>query len=104
MQNGHRNRLLNTLAPDELARLRADGEYTELPLRRVLFEPDVPIDAVYFIEDGVASIVADRDAGRVEVATVGREGMVGLPVFLGGDSVHLTAFMQIPGHGVRVPA
>jgi CRP-like cAMP-binding protein len=70
----------------------------------VAFEPGRPIDQVYFPLSAIFSIVAvtgDRRI-KVEVATVGREGMVGLPVFLGTGASPQEAFCQIPGDTLRL--
>jgi CRP-like cAMP-binding protein len=68
------------------------------------FEPGQPITEVFFPLSAVFSIVAVTDDRRikVEVATVGREGMVGLPVFLGTTTSPQEAFCQIPGEVIRL--
>ena len=62
-------------------------ETSRLPVRTVLFEPGAPIDAVYFPIDGVISLVTPlHDGAIVEVATIGNEGIVGVPLVpLGGS-------------------
>jgi CRP-like cAMP-binding protein len=100
-----RNRLLRRLAPQDLDRLLPFLEPVRLASKTVLWEPLVPIDDVYFIEEGVASIVSlmsDRTA--VEIATVGFEGMAGLAVYWGGVSSVGQAFMQVPGTALRMRA
>jgi len=100
-----RNRILAALPPDDLERLRPRLERVELVLRQVLFEPNRPIEHVYFVESGVASLVSlAADGSAVETATVGHEGMVGLPVFLNAVSMAGQAFVQIPGEGYRLAA
>ena len=64
----------------------------------MLFAVGKPVRSVYFPESGVASLLAASiDGVGVEVATVGREGMIGLPVFLGSTTSATQAVMQIPG-------
>lgn len=70
------NRLLSLLPTAELGRLLPSLEFVELPLRTILYEPDLPITHVYFPLDGVGSLIATLDeGGTVEVGTVGHEGM-----------------------------
>ena len=100
-----RNRLLGALRGDDLARLTHSLERVALEPRAVLFDPDRPIEYVYFPEDSVASIVGIMaDGAAVETATVGREGMVGLPVVLGDGRTSAQAFCQVPGDALRMDA
>jgi CRP-like cAMP-binding protein len=73
-------------------------------VKTVLFEPGRPIDAVHFPTDGVISLVTPlHDGAIVEVATIGNEGIVGVPLVpVGGLAVR--AITQVAGHGVRVDA
>ena len=104
-RQGLANRLLAALPVSERRSLDADLEHVELELRQSLYEPGAPISHVYFLTDGVASLVSPLEGGEiVEVATIGDEGVVGLPVFLGADSVPLRAFCQVPGAAYRLPA
>jgi CRP-like cAMP-binding protein len=104
MQPSSSNRLLAALPAPERARLEPLLERVELPFRRLLVEPNRPIEHVYFIESGAASILSDLARTRIEVATVGNEGMVGLPVFLGTGRVPLTALVQVAGLALRMPS
>lgn len=98
-----RNRILAALPPEDLERLRPRLEPVGLEVRQVLFEPNRPIEHVYFIESGAISLVSlVADGSAVETATVGNEGMVGLPVFLNAVSMAGQAFVQIPGAAYRL--
>ncbi|PHK93239.1 Crp/Fnr family transcriptional regulator [Pseudoroseomonas rhizosphaerae] len=69
-----------------------------MPIRRTLHAPDIPIETVYFHETGWASMLAVlEDGSGAEVGLVGFEGMVGLPVILGGETDELEALVQAPG-------
>lgn len=69
-----------------------------LELRHVVSEYDQPPARIYFPESCIISIVAPlSDRSAVETATVGSDGFVGLPVFLGGDRMAAQAFCQVPG-------
>jgi CRP-like cAMP-binding protein len=85
-----KNLLLRALNRDDYALLERHLEPVTLALKAPLFEPNQVIERVYFLEDGVASIVSDQDGGRpVEIGIHGREGMSGVPVVLGaGRSPH----------------
>lgn len=95
------NRILNAL--DEATRRRLESRLTEteLSFKKVLFDYGEPIEQVCFPTKGVVSILGTMDDGTaVEVATIGPEGFVGLPVYLGAESTPARALVQIPGRGL----
>ena len=76
-----------------------------LAFRQVLFDVDRPIEHVYFPEDGVVSVLSVMaDGSAVETATIGHEGLVGLPLFHGTDRTSAQAFAQVEGAAYRLPA
>ncbi|XXX75096.1 Crp/Fnr family transcriptional regulator [Sorangium sp. So ce134] len=98
-----RNRLLSALPRRELERLLPQLEVVPLGHKQVLYEASEPIHHVYFPENGVVSLLSLMENGdAVEIGTVGNEGMVGLPVFLGSVSTQGRAFSQVPGDAVRM--
>jgi CRP-like cAMP-binding protein len=100
-----RNRLLTALPPDDLADLLPQLQPVELELRQILYEPGKPIGSVYFVETGWVSMVAYMEDGdAAEVGLVGREGMVGLPILLGGDRDDLEAMVQASSTALRMDA
>src|SRR5436190_2931460 len=102
-QSRGENRLLQHLAADVRERLVADLDPVRLGFKEPVYESDRPIQYVYFPLDSVVSVVTIvDDNGPIEVATVGNEGLVGLPVFLGGGSTSGRAFCQIPGEAQRM--
>ena len=67
--------------------------------------PNEPIEYVYFPNSGIISLVnLTEDGGTVEAATVGNEGMVGLPLLLGTDRMIGQAITQIVGDALRMKA
>ncbi len=71
----------------------------------ILYEPNAPIEYVYFPEDGVVSVVAVMENGSsIEVGTIGREGMVGSILLLKTETVPYRYFIQVAGRGYRVGA
>ena len=99
------NHILDALPEENLQSLRPDLETIAVPCKHVVYEKDEPIPHVYFPTGGVISLVAPLEGGpSVEIATVGHEGMVGLPLFLGTETVPFRAFGQIPGIALRMEA
>jgi len=99
------NRLLAHLAQEDQDRLRPHLEPVTLEYRRTLYDAYERIEFVYFIEDGVASLVhtmANGDA--LEVGTIGNEGIVGLPVLMGDEEAPSSVYIQVPGSGLRIEA
>jgi len=99
-----KNRILSRLSAADIALLKPDLEAVELQLRYVLEAANEPIQHSYFIEYGLASIVAANGHKRLEVGLIGCEGMTGLPIVLGNDRSPHETFMQVAGNGVRIPA
>ncbi|OBG17927.1 MULTISPECIES: Crp/Fnr family transcriptional regulator [Mycobacterium avium complex (MAC)] len=93
-----RNAILNQLPDSEYAQLRPDLQLEHAQMKQTAYWPGGSISEVYFPLSAVYSLVAGTDRGMaVEVATIGKEGFVGLPVYLGASSSPQTAFCQIPG-------
>lgn len=105
MARTHPNRLIAALPVAHRKRLLEALEPVSMTLRQPLYEAGDPLEFVYFPLSGVHSIVSTvTDGGIVEVATVGNEGMVGIPVFLGGRSTPDEAFCHVPGDVLRMRA
>lgn len=99
------NRLFSALPADVSERLRPHIEVIDLALRQSLYTAHEPITHVYFPRTAVCSLVLALDGDTlIEIATVGNEGMVGLPLFLGANSIPAEAFCQVAGQVVRLPA
>jgi CRP-like cAMP-binding protein len=103
--NGTHNLILGRLPSKDFQRLRRRMKLEQLSLGTSLYEPYAPLERVYFPEDGVASLLTRlHDGTETEVATVGREGMVGLPVFFGVESVPGRTIWQVPGKALVLQA
>ena len=74
------NILLRGLPPEEFAALAPYLERERLALGQSIFEPDRPIEHVWFPESIVASVISGADGDAIEVGLIGREGMTGLMV------------------------
>lgn len=97
------NQLLAALPEEDYQRILPSLEAIPLQIKDSLYERDQPIEYVHFPLSGMASILIVLDDGTyIEAGIAGREGMVGLPVFLGADTTPTLAFYQIPGITVRM--
>lgn len=97
------NRLLDALPADELALLRSNAELGSLDRHDTLYRPDSIIETIHFPVDGIVSLVCMmKEGGGVETATIGREGMVGSPVFHGVYTATQLAIVQVPGQSYRI--
>ena len=100
-----RNRLLSVLSDDDFALLQPHLQPVTLPLLHDMERPNRKIETVYFMEDGIASIVAGpSDEIRVEVGLIGREGMSGVAIVLGGDRSPHSTYIQVAGEGQQIKA
>ena len=97
------NRLLAALAPADFALLRPHLHSTTMALLKDMERPNRQIETVYFMEAGIASVVAvQSDETRVEVGLIGREGMSGIAVVLGGDQSPHSTYIQVAGEAQRI--
>lgn len=103
-QSEVRNRLLKAMPPQAYEILRPHMEMVDLSLKQDLVEAGQPNAFVYFIESGLASVVAESSDGEsVEIGHVGREGMAGYHVMLMTPTSSHRTFMQSVGSAIRVP-
>ena len=99
------NRILDALPADELNLLRSHAELAPLSRHDTLYEANSTIRSIHFPIDGIVSLVCVmKDGGGVETATIGREGMVGSPVFHGVFTASQQAIVQVPGRAYRIDA
>ena len=97
------NVILLALPDQEYDLLRPYLEPLDLPQHKILHESGEKIDFTYFLNDGMASLVAlSRDGRSVEVGIIGKEGMVGMSLTAGLLRGTFRAIMQMSGNGVRV--
>jgi CRP-like cAMP-binding protein len=100
-----RNGLLAFLPFEERLRLLEEIELVELRAGDILCHSGEKISHVYFPEEGLISLIATMVNGAtVETGIVGREGMVGMPVFLGAESAPYCAIAHIAGEAWRLTA
>ncbi|MBK9656467.1 MAG: Crp/Fnr family transcriptional regulator [Rhodanobacteraceae bacterium] len=104
MHNPSQNFLLGALPPAEFERLAAHLELVALPLGRVLYEPGGQLLHAYFPTTSIVSLHYVMESGAsAETAGVGNEGVVGVSLFMGGDTTPSSAVVQTAGHAYRLP-
>jgi CRP-like cAMP-binding protein len=98
------NHLLRALASDDLGRMFPYLEYVELPLGTVLYESGDVLLHVYFPVDCIVSLLyALADGSSAEIAIVGNDGLIGIALFMGGETTPNRAIVQSAGHAYRIP-
>lgn len=97
------NHLLWALAPAELAPLLAHLELVPMPLGTVLYEPGDQPHYAYFPTTAIVSLHYVTESGAsAEIASVGHEGVVGISLFMGGNTTPSAAVVLTAGHGYRL--
>jgi CRP-like cAMP-binding protein len=98
-----RNRLLAALPEAELLRWLPQLEPVELPLGLVLYESGDTMRHVYFPTTAIVSLLYVMESGAsAEIAVAGNEGIVGISLFMGGESTPSRAVVQSGGEGFRL--
>ena len=99
------NSLLAALSAAECARLENDLELVPLTLGQVLYDSGQTMSHAYFPIDCVVSLLYVMKNGEsAEIAIVGNEGMIGIALFMGGESTQSRAIVQNAGHAYRLKA
>jgi len=103
--DGRRNQLLAALPEVEWQRWLPQLEAVELPLGQVLYESGSTLSHVYFPTSAIVSLLyVMEDGASAEIAVVGHEGVVGIALFMGGESTPSRAVVQSAGQGFRLRA
>ncbi|ANG62706.1 Crp/Fnr family transcriptional regulator [Marinobacterium aestuarii] len=98
------NHLLAALSADEYARISPHLERVPLPLGHVLYESGHELRHVYFPTDSIVSLLyVMLNGASAEVAVVGNEGIIGIALFMGGETMPNRAVVQSAGHAYRLP-
>jgi CRP-like cAMP-binding protein len=98
------NHLLAALAPPDLARVSENLELIPLALGEVLYEPGGQLQHAYFPTTAIVSLHYVAESGAsAEIAGVGNEGVVGISLFMGGDTTPSSAAVQTAGFAYRLP-
>ena len=99
------NHLLAALPAGEFARLYPHLELVPMPLGEVLYESGGQLRHVYFPTTSIVSLLyVLADGASTEIAVVGNEGILGVSIFMGGETTPSRAIVQSAGHGYRLGA
>ncbi len=99
----NQNHLLAALPTAEFERLAAHLELVPMPLGEILYEPGGQMRHAYFPTTAIVSLHYVMESGAsAETAGVGNEGIVGISLFMGGDTTPSSAVVQTAGHGYRL--
>jgi CRP-like cAMP-binding protein len=100
-----KNQLLANIPPAALERWRPQLEQVELPLGRVLYEAGDTLSHVYFPTTAIVSLLyVMQNGASAEISVVGREGILGISLFMGGESTPSRAVVQSAGTAYRLKA
>ena len=99
------NQLLAALLEADFQRLLPHLESVDLPLGMVVFESGDKLQHLYFPACGIVSLLYAMESGAsTEIAVIGNEGVVGIALFMGGESTPSRAVVQSVGQGFRMKA
>ncbi len=99
------NHLLAALPPAEFARLSPQLELVSMQLGEVLYESGSKMAHVYFPTTSIVSLLhVLEDGASAEIAVVGNEGILGISLFMGGETTPSRAVVQSSGYGYRLKA
>ena len=97
------NHLLAALPPADLERLLPTLEWVQMPLGHVLYESGAQLRHVYFPSTSIVSLLyVMEDGASAEIAVVGNDGVIGVALFMGGETMPNRAVVQSAGEGYRL--
>src|SRR4030095_4968285 len=101
----HQNHLLDALPAAEFDRLSPHLELVPMPLGEALYESGGQLQHVYFPTTSIVSLLyVMKDGASAEIAIVGNEGILGISLFMGGETTPSRAVVQSAGYGFRLKA
>jgi CRP-like cAMP-binding protein len=104
LHNPSQNHLLAALPTAEFERVAADLELMPMRLGESVYEPGGQLSHVYFPTTAIVSLLYVLESGAsAEIAGVGNEGILGISLFMGGNTTPSSAVVQTAGHGYRLP-
>jgi CRP-like cAMP-binding protein len=99
------NHLIGRLPEADLQRWLPQLEWVDMPLGHVMYESGRPMSHVYFPTTAIVSLLyVMEDGASAEIAVVGNEGLVGIALFMGGETTPSRAVVQSAGEGWRLRA
>jgi|SRR5208283_1579040 len=101
----HQNHLLDALPTSDFERVASHLELVPMRLGDVLYEPGIQLRYVYFPTTAIISLLyVMEDGASAEIAIVGNEGMLGISLFMGGNTTPSRAVVQSAGYAYRLQA
>ena len=101
----HQNHLLDALPRSDYERIAPHLELVPMKLGEVLYEPGIRMRYVYFPTTAIVSLLyVMEDGASAEIAIVGNEGILGISLFMGGETTPSRAVVQSAGYGFRLKA
>ena len=105
LHSPRQNHLLDALSPEEYERLLPQLELVEMRLGEALYESGGKLQHVYFPTTSIVSLLyVMEDGASAEIAVVGNEGILGIALFMGGETTPSRAVVQSAGFGYRLKA
>ena len=99
------NKLLKAFPDESRSRILPELKLVDLPLGKVIYDSGQKVSNVYFPIDSIISLLyIMEDGSSAEISVVGNEGMVGIAVFMGGESTPNRTIVQSSGHAYQLPA
>jgi CRP-like cAMP-binding protein len=103
--SGRGNQLIDGLTAEERARIVPHLQVMPMPLGKVLYESGGTLRHVFFPIDSIVSLLYVLENGAsAEISVVGNEGLIGIALFMGGDTTPSRAIVQSAGTACRLPA
>src|SRR5450755_3794197 len=102
-QDPQHNQLLAALSPEARERIYPQLQLAEMPLGKVLYESGDVMRHVYFPTDSIVSLLyVMEDGDSAEISVVGNEGVIGISLFMGGETTPSRAVVQSAGHAYQL--
>jgi CRP-like cAMP-binding protein len=97
------NHLLAEVTDEELSRLLPNLQLVSLPLGQIIYEPGEKLEYVFFPTTAIISLLYIMENGAsAEIGVVGNDGLVGIAIFMGGDTTSNRAVVQSAGEALKI--
>ena len=104
-QHDIRNRILGALPDEEFGRIASHLNYVTFEIDEIIYLSDDPIEYVYLLESGLVSLLSTTESGStIEVAMLGQEGLVGLPVILKNRVIPYEVKVRLRSEAFKIKA
>ena len=105
MNEARNNSILSALPQSEYERISDRLEPFQLSPGQILIKPNQNVEFLYFLTQGLVSLISVmQDGSSTEIGLIGKEGVVGIPQFLGNEVSHSSSLVQIKGSAMQIEA